>query len=88
MPHDKHGRKIEVGDVIKARPYNYGGGKPAVGRVVVMREGQHCSGDAAFFCSYATPYNTFPVVDAFGADEAELVMKADGSEPEAPKEGA
>jgi len=91
MPHDKHGRLIQVGDVVKAKPYNYGGGAEAVGRVVVMREGQTCSGDAAFFTRTYDPAGAplhpckiLPTIDAFGAEEAEIILKADGSLPETP----
>jgi hypothetical protein len=95
MPHDIKGRKIEFGDWIKAPPYNYGEhhveievecepGKtsrqrktrPVVGRVVQMREGQSCSGDFIFTTLDGMKR------DSFGADEAEIVLKADGSEPE------
>lgn len=76
MPHDKKGRLIEVGDVVKAQPYNYNDGKTAVGTVVAIRCGQSCSGDFAFL----KPYEGIKV-DAFGADDAELILKADGSEP-------
>jgi len=94
MPHDRKGRVIEFGDWIKAPPYNYGErlvktkleyepGKftdqtkalPVVGRVVQMREGQSCSGDFI--------WNSLEGIrrDAFGADEAEIMLKFDGSEP-------
>ena len=81
MPHDNKGRKIEFGDWIKARPYNFAEKKigdknaPVVGRVVQMREGQTCSGDMI--------WNSLDGVrkDSFGADESEIVLKADGSEP-------
>lgn len=76
MPHDIHGRKIEIGDFVKAKPYNYSK-KKEVGVVVRMREGQQCSGDFVFLRPFEAP-----VSDAFGADEAEIVLKADGSEPE------
>lgn len=89
MPHDSKGRLIEIGDWVKAPPYNYGEkregsaqgsnfGKfrPVVGRVVAMREGQTCSGDFTFLTQFKGNQT-----DAFGADEAELVLKADGSEP-------
>lgn len=79
MPHDKKGRLIEVGDVIIAKPYNYSRKREA-GVVVRMREGQTCSGDFVF----QRPFEA-PIADAFGAEDAELVLKADGSEPEAPK---
>jgi hypothetical protein len=90
MPHDMKGRSIEFGDWVKARPYNYAerrsptvGGQigkayPVVGRVVQMREGQSCSGD--FIWQSLDGMRR----DAFGADEAEIVLKADGSEPSAP----
>lgn len=81
MPHDIHGRKIEVGDYVKARPYNYNSGKKVVGVVTVMREGQSCSGDVCWPCIGGTKN------DAFGAEEAEIVLKADGSNPEAPPAG-
>lgn len=96
MPHDCKGRKIEFGDWIKAPPYNYGErmvktkveyepGKfseqtkalPVVGRVVQMREGQSCSGDFIFTSLDGVKR------DSFGADEAEIVLKADGLEPTA-----
>jgi hypothetical protein len=89
MPHDCKGRKIEIGDWVKAPPYNYverrkptaegesvGKAYPVVGRVTAMREGQSCSGDFAWL----SPFNGMRT-DAFGADQAELVLKADGSEP-------
>lgn len=81
MPHDLKGRKIEFGDWIKAPPYNYAekrvGDKnaPVVGRVVQMREGQTCSGDFIWHSLEGTRR------DAFGAADAEIVLKADGSEP-------
>lgn len=92
MPHDCKGRWIEVGDFVKAAPYNYaerrhpkqenesvGKALPVVGRVVTMREGQTCSGDFA----WVAPFHGLRV-DAFGAGESELVLKHDGSEPRDP----
>ncbi len=76
MPHDIKGRLIEVGDFVKTKPYNYSKVK-VVGRVVEMREGQTCSGDLVFLSQYDGSKR-----DAFGADEAELILKANGSEPE------
>lgn len=46
-----------------------------VDRVVCMREGQSCSGD--FIWQSLEGMRR----DSFGADEAEIVLKADGSEP-------
>lgn len=95
MPHDNKGRKIEFGDWVKAPPYNYGErmvknkveyepGKyseqtkalPVIGRVVQLREGQSCSGDFVWQSLEGMRR------DAFGADEAEIVLKADGTVPE------
>ena len=89
MPHDCLGRKIEFGDWVKARPYNYpeyirgvdfgtSYGR-VVGRVVQMRSGQSCSGDMVWQSLDGLKR------DAFGADEAEIVLKHDGSEPEVAK---
>jgi hypothetical protein len=75
MPHDKHGREIQVGDFVKAKPYNYSK-VPVVGRVVEMRTGQTCSGEFAWL----SPWDGVRK-DAFGADESELIVKADGSDP-------
>lgn len=88
MPHDRKGRPIEFGDWVKAPPYNYaerrapsdaansvGQAFPVVGRVVQMREGQACSGD--FIWQSLEGLRR----DAFGAGEAEIVLKADGTEP-------
>lgn len=88
MPHDNKGRKIEFGDWVKAPPYNYherramsdqpgGVGKafPVVGRVVQIREGQSCSGDFVWQSIEGLRR------DAFGAAEAEIVLKFDGTEP-------
>jgi len=81
MPHDSKGRKIEFGDWVKAPPYNYAEKRsndknhPVVGRVVQMREGQTCSGDMVWQSLEGLRR------DAFGADESEIVLKADGTEP-------
>lgn len=82
MPHDRKGVPIEFGDWVKAIPYNYaernfsdGKAAPVIGRVVQMREGQSCSGDILW------PSIDGNRRDAFGADEAEVILKADGSEP-------
>ena len=82
MPHDILGRLIEVGDYVKTKPYNYSK-VPVVGRVVEMRQGQTCSGDLVFITQFEGNKR-----DAFGADEAELILKADGSNPESVKENS
>jgi hypothetical protein len=76
MPHDIKGRKIDIGDFVLAKPYNYSK-VPVVGRVTEMREGQTCSGDMAWVSAYHGIRN-----DAFGANEAEVILKADGTKPE------
>ena len=94
MPHDRKGRTIEFGDWIKAPPYNYaeyreapeptntvGKARPVVGRVVQMREGQACSGD--FIWQSLEGLRR----DYFGADESEIVLKANGSEPQEASNG-
>lgn len=92
MPHDKKGRQIEFGDWVKAPPYNYcerrssvieppntiGKAFPVVGRVVQLREGQSCSGDMVWQSLEGLRR------DAFGASEAEIVLKYDGMEPAEP----
>lgn len=84
MPHDCKGRKIEIGDFVLAKPYNYGVIDPVtkeqrrvVGRVVVMREGQTCSGEFVWL----RPWHG-NAQDSFGADEAELILKNDGTKPD------
>ena len=75
MPHDRKGRLIEVGDFVKAKPYNYSK-VPVVGRVTEMREGQTCSGQI----QWVAPFHGVRD-DVFGADESEVILKADGSDP-------
>lgn len=79
MPHDIKGRKIDLGDVILTRPYNQGKGKDRqyIGVVVEMEATQNCTGQIV----YQKPFESNQK-DYFGADESELVLKADGSKPE------
>lgn len=74
MPHDAKGRKIEMGDYVKANPMNHAEDF-VVGRVFRMREGQSCSGDMRW-CGIGQNDE-----DAFDADTALIIVKADGSEP-------
>jgi len=86
MPHDCKGRKIDLGDVIIARPYNQGKGEPRdyVGVVVDMHSAeQSCTGQMSFQKkSEAIGNNSMKMdLDYFGAEDSTLVMKADGTLP-------
>lgn len=77
MPHDLKGRYIRPGDVVKAQPSNLQPQRKVVGVVTSIVESQTCSGKIR--------YLGFGQVDEdyFNAGESELILKADGSEPEA-----
>jgi len=79
MPHDKYGRKIDLGDVIITTPYNQGKGpqRQYAGVVVEMEEMQTCTGQVVYQKAF-----TGNVTDYFGADESILILKADGNTPE------
>ena len=78
MPHDIKGRKIDLGDVIRTSPYNQGKGEPReyIGVVVEMEEAQTCTGQVVYQKVFEGN-----VKDYFGADQSELILKADGSLP-------
>lgn len=79
MPHDKEGRLIEVGDIIKVKPLNI---KKLliVGPVVSIHStGQYCTGQVM------VPVLGGSLSDYFNAADAELILKKDGSEPIAPE---
>lgn len=80
MPHDMHGNRIEVGDIVKAKPYNQKPIRYVVGPVVEVVEAQSCSGQIMWFGIGEVKK------DYFGADESEIVLKADGSIPQPPKD--
>jgi hypothetical protein len=73
MPHDKHGRLIEVGDVVKA--HGLSARRAVVGTVSNITASQKCSGQILY------PILGTMERDYFNADEAEIVLKKDGSEP-------
>lgn len=76
MPHDNHGRLIEVGDIIKVEPSNLYPRRKVVGAVVsISGESQHCTGHVRYFEWGGSER------DYFDAESAEIVLKADGSEP-------
>lgn len=75
MPHDMHGRKIAIGDVIKARALNTQPPRKVVGVVTSITEAETCSGRVQFQESGGVDK------DYFNASESELILKADGSEP-------
>jgi len=76
MPHDVKGRKIEKGDFVKLKTCV----GPTIGQVGAVNE-------AAVFYNI-TVSHMLPGVTIWGpfnAGEAELVMKADGSDPNGPE---
>lgn len=77
MPHDKHGRKIERGDVVKA-PGSNQSGRIIVGPVVSMSESQSCTGQIRFVGVGQLES------DYFNASDSEIVVKADGTLPAVP----
>lgn len=75
MPHDIHGRKIEAGDVVKG--FSYATQKKEVLKVQKVFEGTDT-------CNlFAHHFDVREAGTSLNAKEAELVLKADGSEPEA-----
>ena len=71
MPHDKNNVKIRVGDVIKAPALNpalNGDDTVLVGRVLVLMEGQSCSGRLAHITKYGGIQ-----IDYFSAADAEII---------------
>ncbi len=92
MPHDKFKRLIEVGDVIKARPYNQKnfGVEPDrefVGVITEIHSGeQSCTGQFDFGVKSEEAVVTQR--DYFGAEDAEIILKADGTFPEVPSVNA
>ena len=76
MPHDCKGRKIDLGDVIKVEAMNTKPLRKVVGTVVEMSESQSCTGQVQFQemggikCDY------------FNASDSELILKANGMEPD------
>lgn len=79
MPHDREGRLIEVGDIIKVKPLNIK--RPlVVGPVFsIHSEGQYCTGQVM------VPVLGGMSPDYFNAADAELVLKADGTNPIPPE---
>jgi len=80
MPHDIKKRLIEVGDIIRTKPYNHKPSRFYVGPVVEMNQEalQDCTGQFQF-----TPSREEGLVqDYFGADESLLILKRNGDLPE------
>lgn len=74
MPHDRYGRKIDLGDTVVAPALNHQ--QPRVAGVVVqMTESQTCTGQMHFLMPGKVES------DYFNADDAELVLKANGELP-------
>ena len=75
MPHDRKGRKIDLGDVIITKPYNQNTDEPReyVGVVVQMKEAQNCTGRIVFQSAFEGNKE-----DYFGAEDSLLVLKANG----------
>lgn len=73
MPHDKSGRLIEVGDVIRGKDY---GGAPQVGVVTQVMIGSSTCNLTVAVAVEAVQIQT----KTFTAGEVELVAKADGRE--------
>ncbi len=74
MPHDSHGQLIEPGDSIVAPAINRHGQRFA-GVVISMKEGQTCSGCFSFMIAGRVDE------DYFDAEDAMLVLKANGELP-------
>jgi hypothetical protein len=77
MPHDKNGRLIELGDVIKAPAMGFNN-RVFVGPVVSINASQQCTGQVLCLVPGVIEKSYF------NADEAELILKHDGREPEGP----
>lgn len=89
MPHDIKKRLIEIGDVIRTKPYNTDSNRYHVGPVVSMNDvngppTQTCTGQFSFLPEgkSTNSYLNDLVTDYFGADEALLILKANGDLPE------
>lgn len=79
MPHDKKGRLIELGDVIKVPAMGFNN-RVFVGPVVVINASQQCTGQVLCLVPGAIEKSYF------NASDAELILKHDGREPERPKD--
>ena len=94
MPHDRFGRKLSLGDVIIAKPYNQR--KPGtnesvsvddsreyVGTIMEITEAQSCTGQMRYL-DKSDEYGIEVLLkkDYFGAEDATLILKANGSHPE------
>jgi hypothetical protein len=75
MPHDRNGFKIDVGDFVKTQPYNHRNLTAVIGRVADITAAQKCTGQIVW------PEMGGMARDYFGADECEIVLKADGTSP-------
>jgi len=74
MPHDKLGRKLSRGDVVKAPGLNQQG-RIVVGPVGSLSESDTCTGSIRFVGLGQVEQ------DYFNAKDSELIAMADGSEP-------
>lgn len=75
MPHDIKGRLIQLGDVIKVKPVNTP--KTVIGVVASMTDNEFCTGQVRWIGLGKLDE------DYFGAQESELILKADGTEVDA-----
>ena len=76
MPHDARGRRVEVGDYVKVMPHNLT--RRVVGPVACIYPGaKTCSGEVRWLGLGQLESSMFDAKDAL------LILKADGSEPEA-----
>ena len=88
MPHDKKGRKINVGDIIIAKPYNQGITEDEIreyiGEVVDMHsDTQSCTGQMRYFAVNKSSCTEMQIMkDYFGAEDATLIMRSNGDLPE------
>jgi len=74
MPHDKNGRLIELGDTIKVPAMGFNN-RVFVGPVVSINASQKCTGQ--MLCAVVGMFEK----SYFNADEAEIILKHNGSEP-------
>lgn len=89
MPHDRLGRKINVGDVILARPYNQHVPTEEeqyyVGSVVEMHSSeQSCTGQMLYLKTHLDKRvdsccQSMVMMDYFGAEDATLIKRVDGT---------
>ncbi len=88
MPHDKFGRKIDRGDIVKVEVYDQSlppagevpdgvpvGPRKVVGVVRYITPSDTCSGQLRVMSDVGE------VMPYFNAKDAEIVLKADGTEP-------